>query len=172
MMRILVICMWTIAFFVAPLSPRPALSDEYGRTGSLIVFIKANKPRYEIGEPIHITVTLSNHTTVPLIINKRLNPLLDLEWELFAENLGGHLTMKVVPPRPLTPEDFVRLEVNEEFGKQFDDLTMLVNGPLKEGRYAIRLTYRNKEKPQGDETWTGTAVTNLLWIEVKSTKKI
>ncbi len=172
MVRLCVVCFGIIAFLFTPLQLHPALADEYGRTGSLIAFIKADKPRYDLGEPIYITLTLSNFTTVPLIVNKRLNPLLDIEWDLFAENLAAHLSLKVIPPVALTPEDFLRFEVNDEFSKKFDDLATLVNAKLTVGRYAIRLTYRNKEAPKGDETWVGETVTNLLWIEVKPSKKI
>jgi len=168
----IIIWFWIGAFSLLPFQARQTLADEYGRTGHLVAFITSDKKQYEIGEPIYITISLTNHTTVPLIINKRLNPLLDLDWDVFYENLGGNLSMKKIPPIRLSPDDFVRLEVNEEFGKRFDDLTTMVDGPMKSGRYALRLSYRNKEKPKGDETWVGLTVTNLLWIEIKSSKKI
>lgn len=172
MMHRIIIWLWILAFSLLPLQPVQVLADEYGRTGSLIAFIESDKKKYDVGEPIYLTVSLTNHTTVPLIINKRLNPLLDLEWDLFYENLGGNLTMKEAPPLALSLDDFVRLEVNEEFGKRFQDLSAMVNAPLKPGRYAIRLTYRNKETPKGDETWAGLTVTNMVWIEIKPSKKI
>ncbi len=172
MVRLCGLCFGMVVFLLMPMQLQVAHGDEFGRTGSLIFIVKANKPRYEIGEPIHITITLSNHTTKSLIINKRLNPLLDVEWEIFAEGLGRHIGMKAVPPAPVTPADFIPIDVNEEFGKQFDDLATLVTEPLKEGRYGIRLTYRNQEKQKEGDTWVGEAVTNLIWIEVKSTKKI
>jgi len=174
MMHRMMIWFWIVTFSLLPLQAHQVLADEYGRTGSLVAFIKSDKKKYEVGEPIYITISLANHTTVPLIINKRLEPLLDLDWDVFYENLGGNLPMKQAPasPLPLSPDDFVRLEVNEEFGKRFEDLTMIVNALMKNGRYALRLTYRNKEKPKGDETWVGSTVTNQLWIEIKSSEKI
>ncbi len=172
MMHRIIIGLWLLAFSLFPLQTVQVLADEYGRTGSLVAFIESDKRKYDVGEPIYITVSLTNHTTVPLIINKRLNPLLDLKWDLFYETLGGNLSMKESPPVDLNTDDFIRLEVNEELGKRFEDLGVMVDTPLKSGRYAIRLTYQNKEKPKGDETWAGLTVTNLLWIEIKPSKKI
>ena len=172
MMRYVVVWGWVLGVLLIPVQLHRALADEYGRTGSLVVFIKSNKPKYEIGEPIYITVSLENHTAEPLIVNKRLDPLLDIEWDLFYENLGGNLTLKQLPPVALTPDDFVRLEVNETVGKQLQDLTAIVNGQMKQGRYAVRLTYRNQEALKGKETWVGVTVTNQLWIEVKPSEKI
>lgn len=168
----IIVWFWILAISLLPGQAPQVLADEYGRTGHLVAFIESDKRKYEVGEPIYITVSLTNHTTIPLIINKRLNPLLDLEWDLFYENLGGNLLMKEIPPLALTPDDFIRLEVDEELGKRFEDLSTMVTAPMKSGRYAIRLTYKNKETPKGDETWAGLTVTNLVWIEIKSSKKI
>ncbi|MEC4677291.1 MAG: hypothetical protein VST69_00870 [Nitrospirota bacterium] len=172
MMHRIIIGLWILAFSLFPLQAVQVLADEYGRTGSLVAFIESDKRKYDVGEPIYITVSLTNHTTVSLIINKRLNPLLDLQWDLFYETLGGNLSMKESPPIDLNTDDFMRLEVNEELGKRFEDLSVMVDAPLKPGRYAIRLTYKNEEKPKGDETWAGLTVTNLLWIEIKPSQKI
>lgn len=172
MMHRRLIWLWILAFSLFSFQIPQVLADQYGHTGSLVAFVKSDKRKYDVGEPIYFTLSLTNHTTVPLIINKRLHPLLDLKWDLFYEPLGGNLSMKEVPALGLHPDDFIRLEVNEELGKRFEDLSTMVNVPLKPGRYAIRLTYRNKETPKGDETWAGLIVTNRLWIEIKPSKKI
>jgi len=57
-------------------------------------------------------------------------------------------------------------------------LQEIFSKPFKKGRYALRLTYTNASKPPGKEkslegeTWAGTIVTNLIWIEIKTPEKI
>ncbi len=169
-----------ISFFIvmavcltAPVQIEEALGDQYGHTGSLIFWLESNKPKYHIGEPIFITVTLSNHTTVPLLVHNRFNPFHDIQWDIFQESFGG-LPIKTIPPEPLGTQDFVRLAPGQEVAKQLPDLTEIVNAPMKVGRYALRLTYTNKEKQDDSktETWTGATVTNLIWIEITTSEKI
>ena len=145
--------------------------DEFGRTGSLIILVKSSKPAYEIGEPIFLTLTLSNHTTVPLIVNQRFNHYHDLELDLFHEPFGS-IPIKPLPPEDLTKENYVRLEVNEEIGKILPELAEITTVPLKEGRYTVRIFYRNKTSPEGEEAWTGRIVTNRIWFTIKTSEKI
>lgn len=78
-----------------------ATGDEFGRDGNLEIYIHADKPIYKFGEPIRLTVRLKNNTTRPLVVNRRLDPFSDLQWELFAEP-DGFLQTKTNPPKPLT----------------------------------------------------------------------
>ncbi len=146
-------------------------ADEFGRNGHLIMLIKSSKPKYEIGEPISIIAALKNHTDVPLIVNNRFHPGRDLEWDLFHDGFG-YVPIKAMSSEPLKPDDFVRMEVAEEIIRFLPNLNEIFSAPLKAGRYALRISYVNKEKPKGDETWTGLIVTNLLWFEVKPSEKI
>ncbi len=172
MMRIVISFVLLVGFIMTPLQVHEAFGDQFGRTGSLILIIKSNKPKYNVNEPIFITLKISNHTTEPLFVNKRLNPLLDIQWDLFYENIGGNMKMLEAKPIALRPDDFVKLEVNEDWKVKLDDLATLVDGRLHVGRYAIRLTISNEEKVKGNETWTGLAVTNQLWIEVVPSQKV
>lgn len=145
--------------------------DEFGRTGSLIILVKSSKPAYEIGEPIFLTLTLTNHTTVPLIVNQRFNHYHDLELDLFHEPFGP-ISIKSLPLEDLTKENYVRLEVNEKILKTLPDLSEITVGPLKEGRYGLRIFYKNKETPRGEDTWTGRIATNRIWFTIKPSEKI
>ncbi len=160
-----------------PLQTENALGDQYGHDGNLIIWIEANKTKYELGEPIIINFTMSNFTTVPLIVNKRFHPSGDFKWDLFYDGFGM-VTTNFMPFEALKNEDFVQLEVNDEINRLLPDLQEIFSTPFKEGRYALRLTYTNaseppeKEKSPQGETWAGTIVTNLLWIEIKTPEKI
>ncbi|MFQ5596428.1 MAG: hypothetical protein ACE5GK_00100 [Nitrospiria bacterium] len=156
---------------VLPFHYEAALGDEFGRNGNLIILIQSNKPQYEIGEPILITASLRNHTDQPLFVNQLSHPSTGLEWELIYDGFGP-VPVKIFPPVVLKKEDFIRLDVSEELVRVLPELNEIVSTPLKAGRYALRLTYQNKEKIQGDETWTGVIITNLLWFEVKTPEKI
>jgi len=46
-----------------PLQTENALGDQYGHDGNLVIWIEANKAKYELGEPIFIEFTMSNFTT-------------------------------------------------------------------------------------------------------------
>ncbi|MFQ5543924.1 MAG: hypothetical protein ACE5FY_06185 [Nitrospiria bacterium] len=152
-------------------SGEEAQGDQYGRNGSLVIYVDSSKPTYDLAEPIPMTLTLINRTDESLIVNRRFNPIHDLKWEIFHEGFG-YVPLKPLPPLALSEEDYIRLEMNEEIGKVIPDLHELLEMPLKVGRYGIRVTYTNEEKPKGKETWTGLIVTNLLWVVVKSGEKV
>jgi len=177
MMHILRFSVMMTICLLYPFQMQEAHGDQYGHDGSLIIWIEATKSKYELGEPIIIKFTVSNFTTVPLIVNKRFHPSGDLQWDLFHEGFGTVRT-NVIPFEPLKDEDFIRMEVNDEIDRILPDLREIFATPFKQGRYALRLTYTNKEKPSGKEksldgeTWTGLTVTNLLWIEIKTPEKI
>lgn len=177
MMRIVRFVALMAACLLYPLQAEEARSDQYGHDGNLIVWIEADKLEYNIGEAITIKFTISNFTTVPLIVNKRLHPSGDLKWDLFHEGFGMIRT-KTIPFEPLKDTDFIRMEVNDEIDHFLPELHEMFDIPFKAGRYALRLTYTNKEKPTGKdkslegETWTGLIVTNQIWIEIKTPEKI
>lgn len=160
-----------------PLQMDEARGDQYGHDGNLVIWIKANKAKYEIGEPIIIKFTMSNFTTVPLTVNKRFHPSGDFKWDLFRDGFGMVKTNDI-PFEPLKDEDFVRLQVKDEIERLLPDLREIFAAPFMEGRYALRLTYTNHSKPSGKEkalqgeTWTGLIITNLIWIEIKTPEKI
>lgn len=152
-----------------------ATGDEFGRDGNLEIYIHSDKPIYKFGEPIALTVRLKNNTTAPLVVNRRLDPFSDLQWELFAEP-DGFMQIKTNPPKPLTVDDFVELKPEEEIRKKLPPLSELTPHPLKRGLYGLRLTYVNKEKPNGVEkkgkdVWTGEIITNRLSIQIRSSEK-
>ncbi len=177
MMRIVRFAVLMTTCLLYPVQVEEARSDQYGHDGNLIVWIKANKAKYDLGEPITIKFTISNFTTVPLIVNKRFHPSGDLQWDLFHEGFGTIRT-KTLPFEPLKDTDFIRMEVNDEIDHLLPKLREIFSTPFKAGRYALRLTYTNKEKPTGKdkslegETWTGLTVTNQIWIEIKTSEKI
>lgn len=152
-----------------------ATGDEFGRDGNLEIYIHADKPIYKFGEPIRLTIRLKNNTTGPLVVNRRLDPFSDLQWELFAEP-HGFLQTKTNPPSPLTVDDFIELKPEEEIRKKLPPLSELTPHPLKRGLYGLRLTYANKEKPagvekKGKDIWTGEIITNRLSIQIRSSEK-
>ncbi len=151
---------------------RTAIGDEFGRDGNLEVFIQSDKPVYKFGEPILITIRLKNNTTGPIVVNRRLDPFNDLQWELFAEP-HGFMPIKTLPPKPLTADDFVELQREQEVKKVLPPLSEMTPDPLKRGLYGIRITYANKEKlketeGKGKDIWTGETVTNRLSIQIQS----
>jgi len=160
-----------------PLQIEVAHSDQYGHNGNLIVWIKANKAKYDLGEPIIIKFTISNLTTVPLIVNKRFHPSADLQWDLFHDGFGSVRT-STIPFEALKDTDFIRMEPSDEMDHLLPELGKIFATPFKAGRYALRLTYSNKGKPTGKdeslagETWTGLTITNLIWIEIRTPEKI
>jgi len=158
-------------FFLATSQESEVLGDEYGRTGSLIILVKSSKPAYEIGEPISLTLTLSNHTTVPLIVNQRFFYQYDLEMDLFHEPFG-RIPFKALPATPLKAEDYAPLAVDEQIIMTLPELTEIVAAPLKEGRYSLRIFYQNEQSPKGKDTWTGRIVTNRIWFTIKPSEKI
>lgn len=152
-----------------------ATGDEFGRDGNLEIYIHADKPVYKFGEPIQLTVRLKNNTTGPLVVNRRLDPFSDLQWELFAEP-HGFIQIKTNPPKPLTADDFIELQPEEEIRKKLPALSEMTPHPLKRGLYGLRLTYTNKEKPagvekKGKDIWIGEIITNRLSIQIKSSEK-
>jgi len=158
-------------FLLAPSRSLKVFGDEFGRIGNLIILVKSNKPAYEVGEPIFLTLTLKNHTTVPLLVNQRFHYEQDLEIDLFYESFGN-IPLKPFPAKPLSPEDYARLEVNESISVTLPDLLEIAAVPLKEGRFALRVFYRNGQNPTGKEAWTGRIVTNQIWFTVKASEKI
>lgn len=152
-----------------------ATGDEFGRDGNLEIYIHADKPTYKFGEPIRLTVRLKNNTTGPLVVNRRLDPFSDLQWELFAEP-HGFMPIKTQSPKPLTDDDFIELKPEEEIRKKLPPLSEMTSDPLKRGLYGLRLTYTNKEKPKGAEkkgkdVWTGEIITNRLSIQIRSSER-
>jgi|GEM_PF-2377203 len=149
-----------------------AVGDEFGRDGNLEIYIQSEKPIYKFGEPIVLRLRLKNYTTKPLVVNRRLDPFSDLQWEIFAEP-RGFMPIKTVPPKPLTADDFIELKPEEEVNKKLPPLSEITPDPLKRGEYGIRITYANKEKPKGMEgkdVWTGEIVTNRLTIQIRSSE--
>lgn len=152
---------------------RRAVGDETGRDGNLEIYIQSDKPLYKFGEPIILTVRLKNNTTRPLVVNRRLDPFSDLQWELFAEP-HGYMPVKTAPAKPLTADDFVELKREEAITKKLPPLSEMTPDPLKRGLYGVRLTYVSKEKPKGFEgkdVWTGEIVTNRLSIQIRAGEK-
>lgn len=150
-----------------------AVGDESGRDGNLEIYIQSDKPVYKFGEPIILTVRLKNNTTKPLVVNRRLDPFSDLQWELFAEP-HGFMPVKTAAPKPLTDDDFVELKREEAISKKLPPLSEITPDPLKRGLYGIRITYANKEKPKqidGKDIWTGEIITNRLSIQIKSSER-
>lgn len=145
--------------------------DEFGRSGSLEILIRSNKPVYDFGEPIILTLKLKNSTNVPLIVNRRLDPFSDLQWELFFDPVG-FVPIKAVPRKAPNAEDYIQLKPEQFIEKKLPNLSEIVASPLKQGLYGVRLTYVNKEKPKGPDTWTGEIITNRLSFQIKPSEKI
>lgn len=150
--------------------PGGAAGDEFGRDGTLMIFVRSNKPIYEFGEPIVLTLKLKNNTTEPLIVNRRFDPFHDLQWELFLEPTG-FLPIKTVPSKPLAAEDYVPLKPEDHIERVLPHLSEIISGELKPGMYGVRITYINKEKPKGAKTWTGEIITNRLSFQIKPSKR-
>lgn len=149
---------------------REAGGDPFGRDGNLEIWVRTNKPVYEFGEPIVVTLKLKNATSLPLIVNKRLDPFNDLQWEIFFDP-AGFVPIRTAPPKPPAADDYVVLKSGEAIEKEIPNLADIVDGKLVKGLYGLRLTYINKEKPKGPETWTGEIITNRLSFSIKSGKK-
>lgn len=154
---------------------RSATGDEFGRDGNLEIYIHSDKPIYKFGEPILLTIRLKNNTTQPLVVNRRLDPFSDLQWELFSEP-HGFMPIKTASPKPLTDDDFIELKPEEEIRKKLPSLSEITPDPLKRGQYGVRITYTNKEKPKGVERkgkdiWTGEIITNRLSIQIRSSER-
>jgi hypothetical protein len=149
---------------------RDAGGDQFGRDGNLELLVRANKPLYKFGEPIILTIKLKNATSQPLIVNRRFDPYNDLQWELFLDPVGL-VPFLVVPPKPLVADDYIQLKSGGEIEKVLPPLAEIVGVPLKKGLYGLRLTYVNKDKPKGPETWTGEVLSNHLSIQIKSGEK-
>jgi hypothetical protein len=158
-------------FFLILLAGSPAAGDEFGRDGVLEIFIRSDKPIYKFGEPIKLTLTLKNHTTEPLIVNKRFDLSRDLRWEVFMDG-HGFLTVKPTAAQAPTGDDYVILKPNLEIEKSLPPLSEIVQEKLKRGLYGVRVTYVNREKPKGAETWTGEIVTNRISFQIKSGEKV
>lgn len=159
-----------LSFFL--LVVRTAAGDESGRIGNLEIYVKSDKPVYKFGDQIFLTVRLKNNTEGPLVVNRRLDPFNDLQWELFAEP-QGFMPIKPAPPKALTSEDFIELKPNEEIERRLPPLSEITSEPLKRGLYGLRITYAVKEAPKGVELkgkdfWTGEIVTNRLSIQIRS----
>lgn len=157
--------------FIILAADQTAMGDEFGRSGALEILLQPDKPAYNPGEPIILTIRLKNNTMKPLVVNRRLDPFNDLRWELFADP-EGFMAIKTVPPKPLTADDFVELKPEEEIYKKLPPLSEITPDPLKRGQYGIRLTYANKEKPKeiaekGKDIWTGEIVTNRISIRIR-----
>ncbi|MFQ5580043.1 MAG: hypothetical protein ACE5FZ_05475 [Nitrospiria bacterium] len=147
--------------------------DQYGRRGNLYILVKSDKSIYEFGEPIVLNLTVYNGTSEPLFVSRRIDPSLQVEWELFREGFG-HVPLKAKTSKPLTPDDFAHLNPDEEIGEAYPNLWKILQNPLplEEGLYGLRITYSNQEKIKGPETWTGTIITNRLSFRVKSKKRL
>jgi hypothetical protein len=148
-----------------------AAGDQFGRDGNLELLVRSNKPGYTFGEPIILTLKLKNATSKPIIVNKRFDPHTDLQWELFFDPVG-FVPFLVVPPKPPVADDYTQLKPGEEIEKALPPLAEIVGVPLKKGLYGLRLTYVNREKPKGPETWTGEVLSNHLSIQIKSGEKL
>ena len=144
--------------------------DQFGRDGNLEIWVRTNKPVYEFGEPIGVTLKLKNATSLPLIVNRRFDPFNDLQWEVFFDP-AGFAPIRTAPPKPPTAADYVVLKSGEAIEKEIPNLADIVDGQLIKGLYGLRLTYINKEKPKGPETWTGEVLSNRLSFSIKSGKK-
>jgi hypothetical protein len=149
---------------------RDAAGDQFGRDGNVELLVRANKPVYKFGEPIILTIKLKNATSQPLILNRRFDPHRDFQWELFFDPVGM-VPFLVVPPKPLVVDDYIQLKSGGEIEKVLPPLAEIVGVPLKKGLYGLRLTYVNREKPKGPETWTGEVLSNHLSIQIKSGEK-
>ncbi len=149
-----------------------AVGDEFSRDGTLVILVSSDKPIYKFGEPIRLTLRLRNNTTAPLIVNRRLDPFNDLRWELFKEP-DGFMSVRIIPSKPITSEDFIELKPEQEIVKNLPPLSEITPDPLKRGLYGVRLTYTNREKPEGlqGDIWTGEIVTNRLSIQIRSGEK-
>ncbi|HZR45924.1 MAG TPA: hypothetical protein VFA47_04430 [Candidatus Manganitrophaceae bacterium] len=151
-------------------SGREAGGDPFGRDGNLEIWVRTNKPVYDFGEPIVVILKLKNAASLPLIVNRRFDPFNDLQWEIFFDP-AGFVPVRPAPPKPPGADDYVVLKPGESIEKEIPDLAEIVDGRLKKGLYGLRLTYINKEKPKGPETWTGEIITNRLSFSIKSGNK-
>lgn len=149
---------------------RDAAGDQFGRDGNLELLVRSDKPVYKFGEPIILKLKLKNATSETLIVNRRFDPFNDFKWELFLDPVG-FVPILVNPPKPLVADDYVALKSGAEIEKVLRPLTEIVGVPLKRGLYGLRLTYINREKPKGPETWTGEVLSNHLSIQIKSGEK-
>jgi hypothetical protein len=149
---------------------REAGGDQFGRDGNLEIWLRTNKPVYKFGETIVVTLKLKNATTLPLIVNRRFDPFNDLQWEVFLDQIG-FVPIRPAAPKPPSADDYIVLKPGEAIEKEFPNLAEIVDGKLKKGLYGLRLTYINKEKPKGPETWTGEIITNRLSFSIKSGEK-
>lgn len=160
-----------LVFILLLFGGQTAIGDQYGRDGSLEIFLQSDKRIYLLGEPIRLTLTLKNHTTETLIVNKRFDPVNDLQWEIFSDP-NGLLSLKPAAAQQPTADDYIRLNPNTKIEKRLPELSEIVQDKLKQGLYGIRITYINTEKPKGPETWTGEIITNLVSIQIKSGQRV
>jgi hypothetical protein len=126
-----------------------------------------------VTDPVSMTLTLTNRTAWPLVVNRRLllnHPFApERAREVFLEIDGppsyrqaGGFRIRAGAP---SPEHFVELAPGESVSKEYE-LTRYYSLSVP-GRYSIRGTYANTSPgPSPDRpAWIGTIVSNSIEIE-------
>ncbi|HET6370646.1 MAG TPA: hypothetical protein VFG95_05580 [Nitrospiria bacterium] len=153
------------------LPQRSALGDASGREGTVEFWIRTNKPVYEQGEAIYITMTLKNGTDDPLSVNRRWRMLQEIDFELFKDPGGFQPFRPSDDKSPFKKEDFILVRPGGEVRKTVDINKLLVT-PLTSGIYGIRGSYKNEEtgKALGIEGWLGDIVSNRVNFQIKPSR--
>lgn len=150
-----------------------SFGDEFGRVGNLELWIKADKRKYDMGEPVFITFILKNRTKETLTVNKRWGFLREFTLEAFKEPGGPQSYRPAQKEIPYKRQDFMNFKPEEDL-----ELIMKLNeylaNPLKPGLYSLRASYKNQESGKIFQinAWTGEIVSNRINITVKSSTRI
>jgi hypothetical protein len=170
---------YLVVFFIPVFSlidfipQRSALGDEAGREGTLELWIRTNKPVYERGEAILLTMTLKNGTDETLSVNGRWRILQEIDFELFKDPGGFQPFRPSDDKAPFKKEDFILVKPGGEIYKTVDLNEILVT-PLTSGIYGIRGSYKNEEagKALGVDGWIGDIVSNRVNFQIKPSRKM
>jgi hypothetical protein len=169
----LVVFFILIGALIGLIPQRSALGDASGREGTLEFWIRTNKPVYERGEAIYLTLTLKNGTDETLSVNRRWRMLQEIDFELFKDPGGFQPFRPSNDKAPFKKEDFVLVKPGKEIRKTVDINELLVT-PLTSGIYGIRGSYKNEEtgKALGIDGWLGDIVSNRVNFQIKPSRQM
>ncbi len=139
----------------------------------LALSLNPTKPTYDSGEPVRVTIALSNAAAQPITVNKRLAlnspfaPAKFREIRLAISNEAGSESVfgaKINIGFPLE-KDFAELEPQAKIERQFDLRQYFeLNQP---GRYILKAAYQNQCDPESGQAWKGEVDSEPVSIEVK-----
>jgi hypothetical protein len=167
--RAILICALVSTLFAAAFAATQFYKPN--REARLVVSLK-NKAVYSAGDPILVTVMLSNQSQEPLLINARMlfnrYPLPgEVSFNIQGPREQNYPLLKAIAPQDIRNEDLAILTTGETMERQVDLNEFY--GVRKRGKYKVQVVYYNSVDLEKDslKTWRGSLASDPTEIELR-----